>query len=49
MAASVNLTAEQRKERARKAHLASAVNAVVDRASELSPEQASKIRATFGN
>ena len=43
-----NLTPERRREIARKAHLASAVNAVVARAPELSPEQAAKLRAIFG-
>lgn len=47
MAASKNLTAEQRRERARKAHLASCVAAVVARAPELTPEQAAKLRAVF--
>lgn len=41
-------TAEQRKEAARHAHLASAVNAIVARAPELSAEQAARLRAIFG-
>ena len=40
-------TPEQRRELARRAYLAGAVNAVVNRAPELSPEQASKLRALF--
>lgn len=40
-------TPEQRRESARKAHLAGAVNAVVNRAPELSPEQVGKLRALF--
>ena len=47
VAASTTLNAEQRRERARKAHLASAVNAVVKRAPELTPEQFSKLRTVF--
>lgn len=48
MAASKTLTPEQRRERARKAHLASAVNAIVARAPELTPDQAARLRAIFG-
>ncbi|MFC3500820.1 hypothetical protein ACFOOK_07550 [Micromonospora krabiensis] len=40
-------TPEQRREIARKAHLASAVNAVVNRAPELSADQVAKLRAVF--
>lgn len=51
MAASKTLSAAQRIERARKAHLAGAVNsvitAVVDRAPELTPEQIERLRAAF--
>lgn len=50
MAASTTLNAEQRRERARKAHLASAVNTVVAQApdfTELSPDQKAKLRAAF--
>lgn len=42
-----NLTPERRKEIARSAYLTGAVKAVVDRAPELSPEQAAKLRAVF--
>ena len=48
MAASKTLNAEQRRERARKAQFAAAVNTVVRRAPELSPDQAAKLRAIFG-
>jgi hypothetical protein len=41
-------TPERRREIARLGHLTSAVNAVVDRASELTPEQFSRLRALFG-
>lgn len=41
-------TPEQRKELARKAYLIGAVNAVVDRAPELTPEQIDRLRAVFG-
>ncbi|NBE84585.1 hypothetical protein [Micromonospora rubida] len=41
-------TPEWRRERARKAHLAAAVKAVVERAPELTPEQTAKLRAIFG-
>ncbi|GAA4576918.1 hypothetical protein GCM10023176_49420 [Micromonospora coerulea] len=41
------LSPERRREIARTAHLASAVNAVVNRAPELSPEQVAKLRAVF--
>ncbi|MEU1397154.1 hypothetical protein ABZ403_13980 [Micromonospora zamorensis] len=41
-------TPEWRKERARKAHLASCVAAVVANAPTLTPEQAAKLRAIFG-
>ncbi|MEW2141373.1 hypothetical protein AB0869_00975 [Micromonospora vinacea] len=47
-ASAASMTPEQRRERARKAHLASAVNAVVARAPELTPDQAAKLRAVFG-
>jgi hypothetical protein len=47
VAASKTLTAEQRRERARKAHFASCVAIVVDRAPELTPDQAAKLRAIF--
>ena len=43
------MTPEQRTARARKAHLASAVNAVVNRAPELTPEQTERLRAIFGS
>lgn len=46
--AAERMTPEQRKERARKAHLAGAVKAVVDRAPELTPEQVTELRAIFG-
>lgn len=41
-------TPEQRRELARKAYLAGAVNAVVARAPELSQEQTARLRAIFG-
>lgn len=47
LAAHAAMTPEQRTERARKAHLASAVNAVVNRAPELTPDQVAKLRAVF--
>ncbi|MEV0898370.1 hypothetical protein [Actinoplanes sp. NPDC049802] len=47
-ARSEKLTPEQRREQARRAHLAGAVKAVVDRAPELTPEQVSKLRTLFG-
>lgn len=43
-----NLTPERRKEIASKAHLASAVKAVVDRAPELSEDQIAVLRRVFG-
>jgi hypothetical protein len=49
MAASTTLNREQRRERARNAHLAGAVNAVVNRAPELSAEQVAKLRALFAS
>jgi hypothetical protein len=42
-----NLTKEQRTEGARKAHLASAVAAIVRRTSELTPDQLDRLRATL--
>ncbi|MFG1871893.1 hypothetical protein [Micromonospora arborensis] len=45
--AAARMTPEQRRERARKAHLASAVAAVVNRAPELTTEQVAKLRAVF--
>lgn len=47
MAASKNLTPEQRTERARTAHLASAVNAVARRAEELTTAQREQIAAAI--
>ncbi len=47
LAAHAAMTPEARRERARKAHLASAVNAVVARAPELSSEQVARLRAVF--
>ncbi|PYC75216.1 hypothetical protein C7C45_04935 [Micromonospora arborensis] len=41
-------TPEWRRERARNAHLAAAVNAVVERAPELTPDQVARLRAVFG-
>ena len=41
-------TPDERRAHARHAYLAGAVKAVVDRAPELSPEQAAKLRAVFG-
>ena len=46
--AAARMTPEQRRERARNAHLASAVKAVVDRAPELTPEQIDRLRAILG-
>lgn len=46
-ARAASLTPEQRKEISRKAYLAGAVKAVVERAPELTPEQAAKLRAVF--
>lgn len=43
-----SLTPERRKEIARKAYLAAAVNAVMNRSTELSDEQVAKLRAAFG-
>ena len=40
-------TPEQRREHARRAYLAGAVNAVVANAPTLTPEQAAKLRAIF--
>ncbi|MGW3783090.1 hypothetical protein ACWD5Z_00780 [Micromonospora chokoriensis] len=42
------MTPEARKERARKAHLASAIATVVNRAPELTSDQVAKLRAVFG-
>lgn len=42
------LSPEERREHARRAYLAGAVNAVVERAPELTPDQAAKLRAIFG-
>lgn len=47
VAAAAAMTPAARKERARTAHLASAVNAVVKRAPELSAEQVARLRAVF--
>lgn len=47
-ASAIARSPEQRREQARKAHLASAVNAVVNRAPDLTPEQITKLRAIFG-
>ncbi|MFJ1538665.1 hypothetical protein ACIODS_09000 [Micromonospora chalcea] len=47
-ASAAALTPEQRKERASRAHLASAVAAVVNRAPELTPDQVARLRAVFG-
>lgn len=41
-------TAQWRKERARKASFAAAVNSVVNRAAELTPEQDARLRAALG-
>lgn len=41
------LSPEERKASSRKAYLAGAVKAVVDRAPELTPEQAAKLAAIF--
>lgn len=41
-------TPAERRALARKAYLTGAVNAVVSRAPELSPEQTAKLRAIFG-
>lgn len=41
-------TPEQRQELARRAYLAGAVNAVVNRAPELTPEQRGRLVAIFG-
>lgn len=46
-AASAAMTPEARKERARKAHLASCVAIVVARAPELTSDQVAKLRAVF--
>ena len=43
-----SMTPEQRSEHGRRAYLAGAVKAVVDRAPELSPEQVAKLRTLFG-
>lgn len=48
LAVAERMTPEQRRARARKAHLASAVSAVVNRAPDLSVEQTEKLRAIFG-
>lgn len=40
---------ELRKELARTSYLTGAVNAVISRAPELSPEQAARLRAVFGS
>jgi hypothetical protein len=45
--ANASMTAAERHERARKAHLAGAVNAVVARAPELSDAQRAKLQALF--
>ena len=45
--AAARMTPEQRRERARKAHLAGAVNAVVANAPSLTTEQVAKLRAVF--
>lgn len=41
-------TPEWRKERAQKAYLTGAVNAIVNRAPQLTPEQVAKLRAVLG-
>jgi len=47
-ATGVSRTPEQKKEIGRRAHLAGAVNSIVDHFSELTPEQVERLRATFG-
>jgi hypothetical protein len=42
-----SLTPEQRQESMRKARLAAAVKAVVDRAQELTPDQVQRLRSVF--
>lgn len=49
MAASRNLTPEQRIERARGAYLAGAVNTVARRVRELTPDQRERIAAAITN
>lgn len=46
-ARAASLTPEQRKTASRKAYLAGAVNAVVNRAPELSDEQVARLRAVL--
>jgi enoyl-CoA hydratase/carnithine racemase len=46
-ARAAKMTAEQRRESARRAYLAGAVNAVVARAPELSADQVARLRAVF--
>ena len=46
--AAERMSPAQRTERARKAHLVSSVNAVVNRAPELTPEQIDRLRAILG-
>lgn len=43
-AAALSMSPEQKRERARKAHFTSAVNSVVNRAPELSPEQLDRLQ-----
>jgi hypothetical protein len=46
-ALNARLSPDERKEASRRAYLAGAVNAVVSRAPELTPEQRDKLRAIF--
>ncbi len=47
LARSAAMTAEERRKVARKAHLAGAVNAVVNRREELAEEQVERIRSEY--
>jgi hypothetical protein len=47
LARAASTTPEQRREIARKARFAAVVNEIVDRAPELSPEQADRLRAVL--
>lgn len=47
LASAAALTPEQRKLRARRAHFASCVAVVIDRAHEATPEQLDRLRALF--
>lgn len=48
LAWSARATPEEKKAASRRAYLAGAVKAVVNRAPELTPEQAAQLRAVFG-